>query len=90
MAYAVYLQELIIFINLQLYMWDDYHVFSTLVFNRLLLDEICDLIELPFDWLIDDAMFVLFTWWFDSIFFDTAISHGKPVDLVDLCYKQND
>ena len=41
-------------------MWDDYHVFliATLVFTRLLLDEIYHLIELPFEWLIDDAMFV--------------------------------
>ena len=47
-------------IYLQLYMWDDYHVFliTTLVFTRLLLDEIYHLIELPFEWLIDDAMFV--------------------------------
>ena len=47
-------------IYLQLCMWDDYHVFliATLVFTRLLLDEIYHLIELPFDWLIDDAMFV--------------------------------
>ena len=29
-----------------------------LVFTRLLLDEIYHLIELPFEWLIDDAMFV--------------------------------
>ena len=45
---------------LQLCMWDDYHVFlmSTLVFTRLLLDEIYHLIKLPFDWLIDDAMLV--------------------------------
>ena len=41
-------------------MWDDYHVFliATIVFTRLLLDEIYYLIELPFEWLIDDAMFV--------------------------------
>ena len=41
-------------------MWDDYHVFliATLVFTRLLLDEIYHLIELPFEWLIDDAIFV--------------------------------
>ena len=41
-------------------MWDDYHVFliATLVFTRLLLDEIYDLSELPFDWLIDDVMLV--------------------------------
>ena len=44
----------------QLCMWDDYHVFliATLVFARLLLDEIYDLTELPFKWLIDDVMFV--------------------------------
>ena len=36
---------------LQLCMWDDYQVFliATLVFIRLLLDEIYHLIELPFD-----------------------------------------
>ena len=47
-------------IYLQLCMSDDYHVFliATFVFTRLLLDEIYHLIELPFDWLIDDAMFV--------------------------------
>ena len=47
-------------IYLQLCMWDDYHVFliATLVFTRLLLDEIYHLIELPFEWLIHDAMFV--------------------------------
>ena len=41
-------------------MWDDYHVFfvATIVFSRLLLDEIYHLIELPFEWFIDDAMFV--------------------------------
>ena len=41
-------------------MWDDYHVFliATLVFTRLLPDEIYHLIELLFEWLIDDAMFV--------------------------------
>ena len=41
-------------------MWDDYHVFliATLVFTKLLLDEIYHLIELPFEWLIDDAVFV--------------------------------
>ena len=47
-------------IYLQLCMWDDYHVFfiATLVFTKLLVDEIYDLIGLPFEWLIDDAMFV--------------------------------
>ena len=35
-------------------MWDHYHIFliKPLVFTRLLLDEICYLMELPFDWLI--------------------------------------
>ena len=47
-------------IYLQLCMWDDHHVFliATLVFTRLLLYEICHLIELPLEWLIDDSMFV--------------------------------
>ena len=47
-------------INMQLCMWDDYHVFlfATLVFTRLLVDEIYHLIDLPFEWLIDDAMFI--------------------------------
>ena len=47
-------------IYLQLCMWDDYHVFliAKQVFTRLLLDEIHYLIELPFDWLIDDATLV--------------------------------
>ena len=45
---------------LQLYIWDDYQVFLIviLVLTRLLIDEIYHLIELPFDWLIADAMFV--------------------------------
>ena len=47
-------------IYLQLCMWNDYHIFliASLVFTRLLQDEIYHLIELPFEWLIDDAMFV--------------------------------
>ena len=47
-------------IYLQFCMWDDHQVFliATIVFTRLLLDEIYHLIELPFEWLIDDAMFV--------------------------------
>ena len=41
-------------IYLQLYTWDDYHIFliAPLVFTRLLLDEIYHPIELPFDWLM--------------------------------------
>ena len=44
---------------LQLCMWDDYLVFliAALVFTRLLHDEIYHLIELLFDWLVDDARF---------------------------------
>ena len=47
-------------IYLQLCIRDDYQVFliETLVFIRFLLNEIYHLIELQFDWLIDDAMFV--------------------------------
>ena len=39
---------------------DDYDIFliAMLVFTRLLLNEIYHLIELPFEWLIDDVMFV--------------------------------
>ena len=46
-------------IYVQLYMWKDYQVFliATLVFARLLLDEIYQPIELPSEWLIDDAIF---------------------------------
>ena len=41
-------------------MWGDYPLFliATLVFTRLLLDETYHLIELSFEWLIDDAIFV--------------------------------
>ena len=47
-------------IYLQRCMWDDYHVFliATIAFTRLLVNEIYNLIELPFDWLVVDAMFV--------------------------------
>ena len=40
--------------HLQLCIWDDYYIIwiAPLVFNRLLLDEISHLIELPFDWLM--------------------------------------
>ena len=50
------------------------------VYQRIL-DEIYRLIELLFEWLIDDAMFVGLLDEFDSRFFVTAIWHGKPVDL---------
>ena len=64
-------------IYLQLCMWDDYQIFliATLVFTRLLLDEIYDLIKLPFHWLIDqwcniclfDSTF--YVWFYDSTFY---------------------
>ena len=47
-------------IYLQLCMWDEYRVLliATLALTRLLLEEVYHLIELPFEWLIDNAMFV--------------------------------
>ena len=54
-------------IYLQLCMWDDYHIFliAPLVFTRLLLDEIYDLIELPFvDWWCDIYLFIYVMIWF--------------------------
>ena len=67
---------------LQLFMWDDYHVslIVTLEFTRLLLDEIYHLIELPFDWLIDNAIF-MFLWWIDSRFLLQQFWNGKPANL---------
>ena len=77
-------------------MWDDYHVFliAMLVFTRLLLDEIYHLVELPFEWLIDDAMFVcLLDELIPGLF--RAIWHWKPVDssshrISPLYYKRTD
>ena len=47
-------------IYLQLCMWDDDHVFlvTMLVFTKLVLNEIYHLIEVAFDWFIDDAIFI--------------------------------
>ena len=47
-------------IYMQFCMWDDYHVFliTTLVFTRLVLDDIYLLLELPFDWLMMQCLFV--------------------------------
>ena len=47
-------------IYLQLCMWDDYHVslIATLVFTRLLLNEFYHLIELSFEWLMMQCLFV--------------------------------
>ena len=55
-------------IYLQLFAWDDYQIFliATLVFTRLLLDEIYYLIELLFDWLMMQfwILFVCLLNWF--------------------------
>ena len=64
-------------IYLQLRVWDEYHIFliATLVFTRLLLNEIYHLIELSFDWLIDwlmmQCLFVYLMIWYKV--FVTAI-----------------
>ena len=54
---------------LQLCTWDAYHIFliATLVFARLLLDEIYHLIELLFDWLM--WCWFLFACWIDFRFY---------------------
>ena len=82
-------------IYLQLYMWDDYNGFliATLVFTRLLLDELYHLIDLPFDWLMMQRLFIYLMNWF--YVFVTAIWHGKLVDsnshrLSPLSYKRTD
>ena len=83
-------------IYLQLCTGDDYHIFliATLVFTRLLLDEIYHVIELLFDWLMVMLIFVFLL--VDLILgFVTAIWHEKQVDsnlhrLSSLYYKQTD
>ena len=85
-------------IYLQLCTWDDYHIFliATLVFTRLLLDEIYHLIELLFDWLMTWCWFSFVCLFVDLILgFATAIWHEKPVNsnshrLSSLCYKRTD
>ena len=56
-------------IYLQLCTWDDYHIFliATLVFTRLLLDDIYHLIKLLFDWWCNFD-FCLFACWIDFRF----------------------
>ena len=55
-------------IYLQLFMWNDYHVFliAPLVTTRLLINEIYHLFVLPFDWLMRQCYF-LFTWWLNPM-----------------------
>ena len=64
--------------NLQLCMWDGYHIFfiTTPVFTRLVLDELYHLIELPFHywWYI---IFCLFTWWFDTRLFTLVLQTNR-------------
>ena len=45
---------------LQHWMWDDYHIvlIASPVTNKLLLDEIYHLIQLPFDWLVMQCLFL--------------------------------
>ena len=83
-------------INLQLCMWDGYHVFliTTFVFTRLLLDEIYHLTNYHLsDWLMVQCLFVyLINWYY---VFATAIWHWKLVDLNShrlspLYYKRTD
>ena len=69
-------------IYLQLCTWDDYNIFliATLVFTRLLLDEIYHLIKLPI-WLLDDVMLIFVCLLIELILgFVTAIWHEQPVD----------
>ena len=66
----------------------DYHVFliGTLVFTRLLLDEIYLLIELPFEWLIDEAMFVYLMNWYNFCYSNLTLQIGGS----PLYYKRTD
>ena len=70
------------FRHLKLCIWDDYHVLliPSLVTTRLPLDEIYHLIELHFEWLMMQYLFLfvyLMVW---CEVFVIAIWHGKPVD----------
>ena len=86
-------------IYLQLCMWDDYHIFliATLVFTRLLLDDILPPYRITI-YLIDwwcEVCFSLFTWWFDTRFLLQQSWYRKPVDsnlhrLSLLYYKRTD
>ena len=70
-------------IYLQLCNWDDYHIFliATLVFTRLLLDDILPPYRITI-WLIDDGKFCfsLFTWWFDTKFLLQQSWYRKQMD----------
>ena len=69
-------------IYLQLCTWDDYHIFliATLVFTRLLLDEILPPSRITI-WLIADVILIFVCLHFELILrFVTAIWHEKLVD----------
>ena len=70
-------------IYLQLCMWDDYHIFliATLVFTRLLLNEILQPYRITI-WLIDDVKFVLACLLDDLIlgYCYNNLDTGKPVE----------
>ena len=69
-------------IYLQLFMWDDYHIFliATLVFTRLPLDGILPPSRITI-WLIDDVILIFVCLHVELILgFVTAIWHEKPVD----------
>ena len=88
--------------NIQTFIWDDYVRWLSHIFNRIAcVYQTATRLDLsPYritTWLIDDVTlgFCLFTWWFDSSFFVTAIWDGKPVDLNShrlspLYYKRTD
>ena len=75
---------------LQFCMWDDCHIFSiaTLVFTRLLLDEILPPYRITI-WLIDEVKvcFSLLTWWFDTRFLLQQSWHRKPVARTRIDYR---
>ena len=58
------------YIYIHIHTWDDYHIFliATLVFTRLLVDEIYHLIELLFDCWWYDIDFCLLAYWVDFRF----------------------
>ena len=71
-------------IYLQLYMWDEYHIFlmATLVFTRLLLDEFYDLTELLFNWLMmwHYFLFVCLMIWYYFLLHRLSPLHYKRTD----------
>ena len=80
----------------QLFTWDDDHIFliATLVFTRLLLDEISTLLKLLFDWLMW-CWFCSFACWFYFKFCYSYLTwehlvDSNPHQLSSLGYKRTD